>query len=76
MCDVTKPVLDVHQWHGRKGKEGTRGIRWAGKELKILSFADDVVLMAEKEEGMDRMLSVANNYSKEWRFSSTRRSAR
>ena len=45
-------------------KKGTRGIR-AEKELKILLFADDVVLMAEKEEDMDRMLSVANKYSKE-----------
>ena len=47
-------------------KKGTRGIRWAGKELKILLFAD--VVLAEKEEDMDRMLNVANKYSKEWRF--------
>ena len=60
-----------------KVKKGTRGIRWARKELKILLFADDVVLMAEKEEDMDRMLSVANKYSKEWRFQfTTHRSAR
>ena len=41
--------------------------------MKILLFANDVVLMAEKED-MDRMLRVANKYSKE--CSSTRRSAR
>ena len=49
-------------------KSETRGIRWADKELKILLFADDVVLMAEREEDMEKMLGVVHKYSKEWRF--------
>ena len=66
MCDVSPNLFSMFiNGMAERVKKGTRGIRWAGKELKILLFADDVVLMAEKEEDMDRMLSVANKYSKE-----------
>ena len=49
-------------------KGEAKGIRWADKKLSILLFADDVVLMAEEESDMDKMLKVVHTYSKEWRF--------
>ena len=49
-------------------KGEAKGIRWASKKLSILLFADDVVLMAEEEEDMEKMLKVVHEYSKEWRF--------
>jgi hypothetical protein len=49
-------------------KEEAKGIRWASKKLSILLFADDVVLMAEEEEDMDKMLRVVHEYSRDWRF--------
>ena len=34
----------------------------------MLMFADDMAMVAESEEGMDRMLDKADAYSRKWRF--------
>ena len=47
MCDVTKPVLNVHQWHGRKGKEGNTRHQMGGQRVE------------DPEKDMDRMLQRA-----------------
>ena len=49
-------------------KDVAKGIKWGSKKLCLLLFADDVVLMAEEEEDMDRMLEVVHEYSRKWRF--------
>ena len=59
-------------------KKGTRGIRWAGKELKILLLLLFAGCGADGGEGggQDRMLSVQTITAKSGGFSPTRRSAR
>ena len=37
-------------------REMTEGIKWGAKTFNVLLFADDLVLTAEKEEDMTRML--------------------
>ena len=34
----------------------------------MLMFADDMAMVAESEEGMDRMLDKVDAYSRKWRF--------
>ena len=34
----------------------------------MLMFADDMAMVAESEEGMDRMLDKAGAYNRKWRF--------
>jgi hypothetical protein len=49
-------------------KEAGQGIKWNEKKLCLLLFADDVVLLAESERDLERMLEVARRYSEDWRF--------
>ena len=49
-------------------RRANKGIKWKGKTFNILMFADDVVLVAEKEEDMHHMLGRAYEYSRRHRF--------
>ena len=49
-------------------REMTAGIKWGAKTFNVLLFADDVVLIAEKEEDMTRMLARAHYFSERHRF--------
>ena len=43
-------------------------IRVEGAYCSMLMFADDIAVIAESEEGMDKMLNKADAYSKKWKF--------
>ena len=47
---------------------GVGGVDVAGENLRLLMFADDIVMFAEDEGGLQDMLDVLAEYSKKWRF--------
>jgi hypothetical protein len=49
-------------------QEAKRGIKWDEEIINVLLFADDVVLVAEKEEDMHYMLARVQEYSESHRF--------
>ena len=49
------------------------GVRVEEAYCGMLMFADDMAMVAELEEGMDRMLDKVDAYSRKWRFSSSMR---
>ena len=44
------------------------GARYADIIVSLLLFADDIVLIAESPQMMQKMLDVVYNYSKKYRF--------
>ena len=50
----------------RSGYENIYAVRAGDKKLEMLLFADDIVLMSEKEEGLQRMLNRLEKYCKKW----------
>ena len=44
------------------------GIPFEKKKIPALLFADDIVLMAESEEELKRMLQIVNNFGVQWGF--------
>ena len=49
------------------------GVRVEEAYCGMLMFADDMAMVAELEEGMNRMLDKVDAYSRKWRFSSSMR---
>ena len=49
-------------------KKEKKGVRYGKIMVTILLYADDMVLMAETREGLQRLLDVAARYSEKWRF--------
>ena len=47
---------------------GVGGVMVVGEWLRILLFADDIVLFAENAEQLQLMLDVLSEYCKKWRF--------
>ena len=47
---------------------GVGGIRVGMDLLRILLFADDIVLFAEDAQGLQEMLDVLEKYARKWRF--------
>ena len=39
-----------------------------GKRMSCLMFADDIVLLADSKEALQKSLDVAWKYSRKWRF--------
>ena len=39
-----------------------------GRQVRLLMYADDIVLLAESAEDLQRMLDVATAYRSQWRF--------
>lgn len=44
------------------------GVRLGNRKLAALLFADDIVLLAETEEGMKALLEEAAQFAREWQF--------
>ena len=44
------------------------GVRVEEAYCGMLMFADDMAMVAESEEGMDRTLDKVDAYSRKWRF--------
>ncbi len=68
MCDVTNLVLSVCQWVGEKIKEEGKGVKVGANRVRLLLYADDIVLLAESKQDLQKMLDVVTSYSKKWRF--------
>ena len=49
-------------------KQIGKGIKWNDRQFKLLLFADDIVLMAQDEGDMQRMLDMAYECSQSMRF--------
>ena len=45
------------------------GVKIQGRDVSILLFADDIVLIAEGPERLQKMLDLVYEYSRKWRFS-------
>ncbi len=45
------------------------GIKVGEKNLSVLLFADDIAIIAQKEEDLQRCLDVMNNWCMKWRLS-------
>ena len=46
--------------------DGTRGINIGGKRMECIRFADDMVLLAENEDIVNKMLEDLNNKCEEY----------
>ena len=46
----------------------TTGINVGGRRVRLLLYADDIVLLAESQRDLQRMLDVVTEYSRQWRF--------
>ena len=52
----------------RKINEVGKGVEVGGRQVRLLMYADDIVLLAESAEDLQRMLDVVTAYSTQWRF--------
>src|SRR3954447_6023833 len=44
------------------------GVEIGGRQVRLLMYADDIVLLADSPEDLQRMLDVVTAYSTQWRF--------
>jgi hypothetical protein len=67
---VMSPILFSLFVNGlaREIKERGKGVPVGDRRLKLLLYADDIVLLAETEEDLQAMLDVVTEYSRKWRF--------
>jgi hypothetical protein len=52
----------------REINEKGKGIDVGGRRVRLLMYADDIVLLAESARDLQNMLDVVTSYSKRWRF--------
>lgn len=66
-CVISPTLFNIYLeeliWRIRKADIG---VRIGEKKLGCLAYADDVVLMAEKKEDMEQMLTISRKYGVEW----------
>jgi hypothetical protein len=48
-------------------KKLNKGVAFGGRYLSILFFADDIVILAETKEDLEKMLALVYEYSLKWR---------
>ena len=67
---VMSPILFSFFINGlaREIKENTRGVRVGDTQVRLLMYADDIVLLAETKRDLQKMLNTVTSYSKKWRF--------
>ena len=67
---VMSPVLFSFFINGlaREIKEKTQGVRVGDAHVRLLMYADDIVLLAESRKDLQEMLDIVTSYSKKWRF--------
>jgi hypothetical protein len=49
-------------------REKGGGVQYGDVRVSVLMYADDMVLMADTKEGLQRSINLAYEYSKRWRF--------
>ena len=52
----------------REIRERGGSVEVGGGRLGLLMFADDIVLLSDSQEGLQRSLNIAWQYSRKWRF--------
>ena len=52
----------------REIKEKTQGIQIGDVRVRLLLYADDIVLLAENKRDLQNMLDIVTSYSRKWRF--------
>ena len=52
----------------REIKEKTKGVCVGNIRVRLLLYADDIVLMAETRKDLQNMLDIVTSYSRKWRF--------
>jgi len=67
---VMSPVLFSFFINGlaREIKERTRGVRVGNTQVRLLLYADAIVLLADSKEDLQAMLDIVTSYCKKWRF--------
>ena len=67
---VMSPILFSLFINGlaREINEKGKGIDVGGRRVRLLMYADDIVLLAESARDLQNMLDVVTAYSKRWRF--------
>ena len=70
MCDVTYIILIIYQKNGlaKKINAETKGIKVGERRVRLLLYADDIVLLAESAKDLQKMLDIVTQYSRQWRF--------
>jgi hypothetical protein len=61
-------ALYIDDLVGELNGGGGAGVKVGGQRLRCLLFADDIVLLDESAEGLQRSLDVAYAYSLRWRY--------
>ena len=46
----------------------TKGIKVGERRVRLLLYADDIVLLAESAKDLQKMLDIVTQYSRQWRF--------
>ena len=49
-------------------KEKGGGTQWGGVKVSVSMYADDMILLAESKEGLQKSKDAAFEYRKRWRF--------
>ena len=67
---VMSPILFSLFINGlaREINEKGKGVDIGGRRVRLLMYADDIVLLAESARDLQNMLEVVTAYSKRWRF--------
>jgi len=51
----------------RELKKRGQGVDIGGRRVQMLLYADDIVLLAETPDDLQRMLDVVSEYSRKWK---------
>ena len=68
MCHVAHTLLTLHQWVSKEINERAVGVEVGKRRVRLLLYADDIVLLAESASDLQTMLDIVTAYSKQWRF--------
>ena len=67
---VMSPILFSLFINGlaKKINAETKGIKVGERRVRLLLYADDIVLLAESAKDLQKMLDIVTQYSRQWRF--------
>ena len=67
---VMSPILFSFFINGlaKEIKRKTKGVPIGENRVRLLLYADDIVLLAETQKDLQDMLNIVTSYSKKWRF--------
>ena len=68
MCYVAHTLSLFINGLAREINEKGKGVDVGGRRVRLLMYADDIVLLAESARDLQNMLDVVTAYSRRWRF--------